>query len=414
MTARRIFRIVAPVVVAAVAAAGLIVGYRALFRPTTVSAVFTSTTAIYAGDEVRVSGVKVGRVAAIEPQGTTATLTMEIDHDVRIPADAQAIIVAPGLVSDRYVQLTPPYRSSGPTLDDGAVIPIERTAVPVEWDEVKTQLTRLATDLGPDGDLSSSSAGRFVDSAANAMAANGEKLRETLSELSGVGRILADGSGDIAGTIANLQKFVTVLKDSNVEIVQFEDRLATLSSVLDDSRSDLDSALTSLSVAVGDVQRFVSANTGKTSEQVQRLANVTQNLVDNRKDLEQLLHIFPTSLANFYNIYNPETGTEAGVFVVNNFSNPVQFICASIASLENTTSAESARKCADYLGPVLNLLNFNYLPVPINPVKGPSVGPEHLIYTESDLIPAVVSTQAPARPVQGIQDLLFPAGRPPS
>lgn len=112
------------------------------------------------------------------------------------PVDASAVIVAQSLVSARYVQLTPAYRSSGETMADGATIPpVERTAVPpVEWDEVKTQLTRLAAELGPDGDLSSSAVGRFVDSTADALDGNGVKLRDTIEQLSGVGRTLADAA----------------------------------------------------------------------------------------------------------------------------------------------------------------------------------------------------------------------------
>ena len=47
------------------------------------------------------------------------------------------------------------------------------------------------------------------------MDGNGEKLRQTLAQLSGVGRILADGSGNIVDIIKNLQTFVTALRDSN-------------------------------------------------------------------------------------------------------------------------------------------------------------------------------------------------------
>ncbi|MET8651639.1 MCE family protein [Nocardia aurea] len=412
MTRNRILRIGAVLVAAAALLACAVTGYRIAFGPKQISAIFTSATAIYEGDDVRVSGVKVGRIAAIEPHGTTAELVLEVDRGLSIPADAKAVIVAQSLVDSRYVQLTPAYRSEGPTMADGAVIPVERTAVPVEWDEIKTQLTRLATDLGPGADIAGSSTGRFIDSAANAMAGNGDKLRETLTQLSGVGRILADGSGDIVDIIGNLQQFVTILRGSTEQIVQFQDRLATLSSVLDDSRSDLDAALTELSVAVGEVRRFVADNRDRASEQVQGLVNVTQNLVDNRDDLEQLLHIFPTSMANFYNIYNPETATEAGVFVLNNFSNPIQFVCASIASIETATTEESARKCRDYLGPVLSLLNFNYLPFPLNPLHGPSARPESLIYTEPDLVPAVVDTTGPPpAPLPSLADILFPSGR---
>ena len=59
------------------------------------------------------------------------------------------------------------------------------------------------------------------------MDGNGNKLRQTLAQLSGVGRILANGSGNIVDTIKNLQKFVTALRDSKQQIVPFQNRLAT-------------------------------------------------------------------------------------------------------------------------------------------------------------------------------------------
>ena len=121
-----------------------------VYAPKKITAIFPTATAIYPGDEVRVAGVKVGKIDAIDPTGTQTKMTLSVDPDVPVPADAKAVIVAPNLISARYVQLTPAYRNGdGPTMADGAVIGIDRTAVPVEWDEVKTQLTRLATDLGP-------------------------------------------------------------------------------------------------------------------------------------------------------------------------------------------------------------------------------------------------------------------------
>src|SRR6185312_16191528 len=112
--------------------------------------------------------------------------------------------VAQNLVAARYVQLTPAYRKGGgPTMRDGAVIPSDRTAVPVEWDQVKTQLMRLATELGPANGASTTALGHFIDSAANAMTGNGDKLRQTIAQLSKVGRILAGGSGNIVDIIKN-------------------------------------------------------------------------------------------------------------------------------------------------------------------------------------------------------------------
>ena len=190
-----------------------------------------------------------------------------------VPADAKAVIVAQNLVAARYVQLTPAYRKGGgPTMRDGAVIPSDRTAVPVEWDEVKTQLMRLATELGPKTGVSGTSVSRFIDSAANALDGNGDKLRQTLAQLSGAARILAEGSGNIVDIIKNLQIFVTALRDSKEQIVMFQNRLASLTSVVNDNRSDLDAALSDLSVALGEMQRFVAGSRNQTSEQIRSLA----------------------------------------------------------------------------------------------------------------------------------------------
>lgn len=388
MTRRTPLATVALVALVGLLVAGVTVVVRqAFFAPTTVTAYFTSATAIYPGDEVRVAGVRVGTIESIEPDGAQARMQLVIDHGVPIPADAKAVIVAQNLVSARYVQLAPAYEDSGPTLRDGAVIGVDRTAVPVEWDEVKEQLTRLATDLGPNGDISTTSVSRFIDSAANAMDGNGDKLRETITQLSHLGRILADGSGNIVEVIENLQTFITALRDSNTQIVQFQDRLATVSSVVDASRSDLDGALTHLSEAVGEVQRFIAGSRDQTAEQIQRLANVTQNLADNRTALENVLHVAPNAIANGYNIYNPDTGTMIGGFALSNFANPVQLVCSAIGAVKNATASEASKACAQYLGPALRLLNFNYLPVPFNAYLQKSPSPGNLIYSDPALAP---------------------------
>lgn len=357
------------------------------FAPRTIQALFTSATGIYPGDDVRVSGVKVGTIESITPEGTQTRLTLKVDRGVPIPAEAQAVIVAQNLVAARYVQLAPAYRTEGPTLPDDAVIGLDRTAVPVEWDEVKEQLTRLATELGPQSGVDGTSTSRFIETTANAMEGNGEKLRNTISQLSGVARILAEGSGDIVDIIKNLQAFVTALRDSNQQVVAFQNRLATLTSVVDGSRSDLDAALKNLSVAVGEVQRFVAGSRNQTSEQVQRLADVTSNLVDQRMQLENILHIAPNAFINGYNIYNPDSGSAVGQFVFHNMSDPLQFICGAIGAVENVTAPETAKLCSQYLGPALRLLNFNNVPFPVSPYLMPSANPENIIYSEPGLAP---------------------------
>jgi virulence factor Mce-like protein len=373
------------------------------FGPTTITAYFPTATAIYPGDEVRVSGVKVGRIESITPEGTQTKMVLRVDRDVPIPADAKAVIVAQNLVAARYVQLTPAYRTGGgPTMRDGAVIGSDRTAVPVEWDEVKDQLMRLATELGPQPGakpgVADTSVGRFIDSAANALDGNGEKLRQTLSQLSGVARVFAEGSGNIVDIIKNLQVFVSALRDSKQQIVLFQNRLASLSSVINDSRSDLDAAVSNLSVAISEVQRFVAGTRNQTAEQIQRLGSLTQILVDHKLAFENVLHITPNAIANFNNIWYPNGGSVTGAFSLVNFSNPVYAICGMIGAVANTTAPTTAKLCEQYLGPALRQLNFNGIPLPINAYLRPAINPDRIIYTDPKLAPGGAGPGDPPEP----------------
>ncbi len=94
------------------------------------SAVFAGVVGLYEGNDVRVLGVKVGEVDKVTPQGNQVRVDMLVDRKVRIPADAKAVIVAPSLVSDRYVQFAPAY-TGGRELAVGTVIPRDRTSTPL-------------------------------------------------------------------------------------------------------------------------------------------------------------------------------------------------------------------------------------------------------------------------------------------
>jgi virulence factor Mce-like protein len=397
---RRSLVTVAAIALAVALVAGAVVLVRQMFfGPHTITAYFPTATSTYPGDEVRVSGVKVGTIDSITPEGTQTKMILKVDRDVPVPADAKAVIVAQNLVAARYVQLTPAYRDGkGPKMADGAVIPADRTAVPVEWDEVKTQLMRLATELGPKSNVSGTSVSRFIDSAANALDGNGAKLRETIAQLSGAARIFAEGSGNLVDIIKNLQTFVTALRDSNQQIVLFQNRLASLSSVVNDSKSDLDAALSDLPSAIADVQRFVAGSRNQAAEQIRSLGAVTQNIVDHHMAFENILHVAPTAIANYENIYYPASGGVTGAFSLVNFSNPVWFVCGLIGGIENTTAPETAKLCAQYLGPALRLLNFNGLPLPINAYLRPVPSPGKLLYTDPKLAPGGAGPGDPPEP----------------
>jgi phospholipid/cholesterol/gamma-HCH transport system substrate-binding protein len=344
------------------------------------TAYFSTAVGLYPGDQVRVVGVPVGKIDSIEPRATDVKITMTVDKGVKVPAGAKALIIAPNLVAARFVQLTPAW-TSGPELADGASIPLKDTAVPVEWDEVKEQLTALSAQLGPQQGSMQGPLSTFVNQAADTFDGNGDSFRNALRELSQTAGRLGDSRTDLFGTVRNLQVLIDALSNSNEQIVQFADHVASVSQVLADSSAGLDNTLGTLNQALEDVRGLLADNNDALIAQVQKLADFTQIITDQSDDVEQILHITPNGLANFYNIYNPAQGTVGGVLSLPNFANPVQFICGGTfdagASTDNYKRAEI---CRQRMGPVLKRLTMNYPPVLFHPINSITAYKGQVIY----------------------------------
>lgn len=263
-----------------------------------VVAYFTSAVGIYPGDEVRILGVPVGRIDSIEPRPADVKITMSVSNDVKIPRDAQALIVSPNLVAARFIQLTPVY-TGGAVLPDGASIDLSRTAIPVEWDEVKESLTQLAVQLSPAAGELQGPLGAAINQAADTLNGNGDSFHNALRELSQVAGRLGDSRNDIFSTVKNLQVLVDALSQSNEQIVQFAGHVASVSQVLADSSRNLDNTLGTLNQALSDIKGFLRENNSTLIETVNQLGDLTQTLSDQSDNIEQVLHVAGPGITNF-------------------------------------------------------------------------------------------------------------------
>ena len=133
---------------------------------------------------------------------------MLIDEDYDIPADADAIVLAPSLVSDRYVQFSPVY-DGGETMKDGAEVPLEKTATPVELDQVYGALDELSAALGPNGANKDGALSDLVDVGAANLDGNGELLNRTLTGFSQAVETLSEHRDDLFSSLDNLQTFTS-------------------------------------------------------------------------------------------------------------------------------------------------------------------------------------------------------------
>ncbi len=345
-------RVVTLVVVAAVAL-GLLAWNRDT-SSTTVSAMFSSAEGLNTGDEVKVLGVRVGEITGIENKPDGVLVTMEVDAGQPIPADAHAAIVSPSLVSGRFVQFEPVY-TGGDRLEDGAMIALEKTAVPVTFDDVKQQLTDLATTLGPDK-------GRRDGPLAVAITAiekglrdgNSTELRRAITELRGAATALSDGRSDLFGTIRNLNTFTKNLALNDAALRGFTTELDDVSGVLAANRGSLRGAIRDLAAVLPVVERYFRKHRGRITEAVTDLNTLAATLADRSNELAGVLHVAPHAIVDLSNTIENQAIT--GRATLSGLDSAAQLLCGAVLGAGGTSE-----QCAEALQPLLGLLGLDDL-----------------------------------------------------
>ena len=367
-----------------------IVGWQLYRKLTTntVVAYFPNTLALYSGDRVQIMGVQVGSIDSIEPTGDKMKVTFHYADKYKVPANATASILNPSLVSSRVIQLSPPY-TGGPVMEDNAVIPIDRTQVPVEYDELRDSLNRILTDLGPTPEQPKGPFGDVIESFSNGLAGKGEQINKTLNSLSEAVTTLNEGRGDFFSVIKSLALFVNALYKSDQQFVALNNDLAQFTNSFTNTDQELATALRDLNNLLTTTRKFIDENGSVLATDVNNLAEVTNAILQPEPldGLETALHVYPNLLGNLINITAPNAGGIIGLPVIANFANPMEFICSSIQAGSRLGYQESAELCAQYLAPILDAIKFNYLPFGLNNQTSAYVLPKQVTYSEPRLQP---------------------------
>lgn len=302
-------RFVAVLLGLALVVTGAVVGANLLRDPITFTADFDSAVGLYPGSDVQILGVPVGTVTKVEPVGKKVRVSMELDEDQKVAADTGAVIVAPTLVSDRYVQLTKPWER-GPELESGARI--DTTAVPVEIDEMYKSLVDVGQQLGPNGANKNGALSDFLKTLAANLDGQGADLNTMISEFSDASATVSGFDKDFFETIKNLDSLNSTLLEHDSGVAGANKQLAVVARYLSEDRENLSSAITELGDALALLEGFIKDNRAALKSSVDGLRGPTQVLVKQRKSLEEAVRTIPLALQNFIKAYDPSSNTISG------------------------------------------------------------------------------------------------------
>jgi phospholipid/cholesterol/gamma-HCH transport system substrate-binding protein len=321
--------LVAVVVLLLLAAVFLVVNNKDDKRYITVD--FQQTNSVYKGSDVKVLGVPVGKVEKLTPRGNVVRVRIAYDSKYRLPTNVKAVVVSPSIVGDRFVQLAPAY-NGGAALKNNAFIPVSRTAVPVELDKIYQSLDDLSVALGPKGANKEGALSNVIDDTAKQLDGQGAQLNKTLHNFGKLSTTLSNNKEELFGSLREVNDFVTLLKNNDATVRNFNDSTAKVSTVLAGERQDLGATLKALSLALVDVNSLVKENRGELKGNISNIASLAHVLAKHQKDLEEITVDAPTALTNVALAYNGVTGTldtraDFPEVFAGGLTNPASLIC---------------------------------------------------------------------------------------
>jgi virulence factor Mce-like protein len=225
------------------------------------TAYFPKAVAFYNQSKVKLMGLNVGTVNSIsfvgksqDPNCDSSCIKVRftVTKNVPLPADVKASIMPLSLIGERNLTLFPPFTGSGPTARDGDTIPLTRTSVPVEVDDILKTITDLAHAIDPN------QIKQLVSGAAATFAGHGQDFNNTLSQVNGLSGTLAEQDTVLLQVAANIHQLASTLNSRSQELGSVIDAFSAATGVLSSERQQIVGFLDAVNQLGQEIQRLVA------------------------------------------------------------------------------------------------------------------------------------------------------------
>ncbi|WP_078310505.1 MULTISPECIES: MCE family protein [unclassified Mycobacterium] len=277
----------------------------------TLTAQFDNASGLYESNVVAVLGMPVGTITKITPRSGYVDVEFTVDKDVKVPVDVQAVTLSTSILTDRQVELSPPYRG-GPTLNDGDTIGLDKTKTPVEFDRVLGVLDKLSVSLKGDGN-GQGPVGDIINAAAGVADGNGDKIKSGLDELSKALRLSSEGGVTTREQMTTIIKNVSSLFDAAAandgKLREFSTTIHQLSSIIDDEALGTGNTGRKLNDLVKQAGDLLEANRDHIKAAVLNGNTALKTVSDDQRELAETLDLAPLAVENLYNIIDQDNGS---------------------------------------------------------------------------------------------------------
>jgi phospholipid/cholesterol/gamma-HCH transport system substrate-binding protein len=239
-------------------------------------ALFVEAGGLSVGNEVKVSGVRVGAVTEVFVERGKAVVDFTIDRKVVLGSDTTAHIRTGTLLGERILTL----ESIGDaTLAPRAVIPVSRTASPYSLNEAVSELTTNTAGTGFD------TLNQSLDALSETVEQIAPQLGPTFDGLTRLSRSLNSRDGEVAGLLDGTAKVTGILAEHSQQVNQLIINANDLLAVLVPRRQAIVNLLQSTTALSREISSLIADNEQVLAPMLEKLNSVTAVLEKNRDNL---------------------------------------------------------------------------------------------------------------------------------
>ena len=249
------------------------------------NAKFTDVSGLRVGDDVKVAGVRVGRVTAIEVDGAGAEVGFELSEDQQMLETTKLVMRYQNLLGQRYLALVQ-NGARGSELKGGTTIPVSKT-------DPGFDLTALLNGFRPLFEiLQPADVNKLATSMVKVLQGEGGTVESLLQETSQLTNFLADRDQVIGDVLDNLTPVLDNLAGQGDELRTTVQELKALMTGLARDRKSIGSSIEGVSRLVGTTSEFLNDVRAPAVGSIKRLRSVARVMSASREQLSTALRSF--------------------------------------------------------------------------------------------------------------------------
>jgi phospholipid/cholesterol/gamma-HCH transport system substrate-binding protein len=262
----------------------------------TYHAMFTEAGGLKVNDEVRIAGVRVGKVNEVELDDDQVKVTFKVDDAADFGGETRAAIKVKTILGSMFLALEP---AGGGQLDEGATIPAERTSSPFDVVDAFEGLASTSEQI--DTDQLAESLTTLADLTRNTP----DEFRGALSGLSRLSANVAEKDEQLNSLLVNLERVSTVLDERDQDIIALMEDSDVLFRALVARRDAVHELLVSTTTLSKELTALIRESREDLAPALAHLENVVAVLNKNEDNLDSSLRL----MAPFYRVFANTLGT---------------------------------------------------------------------------------------------------------